>query len=125
MAQSAHNPQSINGTTGTGSAVLQDTPIINTPRFTGVDGLSGSLFGQSLINSSFDIWQRNTTFTYNDDTYGPDHWNLLTETNGAWTCARDTDVPAGGFAKYSAKLSNVTANNQCAIVQFIENVDAI
>jgi hypothetical protein len=46
----------------------------------------------------------------------------LTETNGAWTIARNTDVP-DGFT-YSAKLSNVTANNQVALVQFIESINA-
>ena len=80
---------------------------------------------QLIINGGFDIWQRNTTFTPNDDVYGPDRWNILTETNGAWTVARDTDVPAGVGFKYSAKFSNVTLNNQVALVQFIENIDAV
>lgn len=87
-------------------------------------GGGAGVTSQALINGSFDVWQRGTTFTFNDDVYGPDRWNLLTETNGAWTCARDTDVPVG-IAKYSAKFTNVTLNNQCAIVQFIENVDAM
>lgn len=80
---------------------------------------------QLLINGNFDIWQRNTTFTTpNDDVYGPDRWVLLVDGNGAWTFARDTDVPTGGDHTYSLKASNVTANKQCAIVQLIENIDA-
>lgn len=93
-----------------------------------VDVSSGSktnLYENSLINGGFDIWQRNTTFTPNDDVYTADQWNFLTETNGAWTIARDTDVPSALGFKYSAKFTNVTLNNQCAIVQFIKNVDSI
>ena len=84
-----------------------------------------SLFQNAIINGSFDVWQRNTTFTFNDDTFGPDRWNLLTETNGAWTTARDTDVPASLGFKYSAKCSNVTLNNQMALVYLIENMDVV
>lgn len=83
------------------------------------------LYGQSLINGGFDIWQRGVTFTPNDDVYTADRWNILTETNGAWTIAQSTDVPAGLGFKYSAKLTNVTQNNQVALVQIIENVDAM
>lgn len=91
-----------------------------------VDASIGSgLFTNPLINGAFDIWQRNTTFTPNDDVYIADRWNALVETNGAWTLARDTDVPSNTGMKYSLKATNVTLNNQCAIVQFIENVDAI
>jgi hypothetical protein len=98
---------------------------INSQDIIDIEYASFSLFKQALINSSFDVWQRNTTFTYNDDTFGPDRWNLLTETNGAWTCTRDTDVPAALGFKYSAKFTNVTLNNQCALVQILENVDSI
>lgn len=82
------------------------------------------MYQNALLNGGFDVWQRATTFTYNDDVFGPDRWNLLTETNGAWTCARDTDVPTGDF-KYSAKFTNVTLNNQAALVQILENIDAV
>lgn len=78
-----------------------------------------------LINGGMDIWQRNTSATPNDDVYsGADRWNFLTETNGAWTVARDTDVPSTGGARYSMKCSNVTLNNQMAIVQILEGKDA-
>ena len=102
-------------------------PVADSSQTTGLRYISypDSLSQQLIINGGFDVWQRNTTFTYNDDTFGPDRWNLLTETNGAWTTAVDTDVPAGIGFKYSAKFSNVTLNNQCALVQFIENVDAV
>lgn len=83
-----------------------------------------SLYAQALINGNFDIWQRAVTFTQNDDLYGPDRWNMLQEANSSWTFTRDTDVPTG-VAKYSLKAANVTLNNQCAIVQIIENRDAV
>lgn len=76
-----------------------------------------------LLNGNFDIWQRNTTFTQNDDLYIADRWNALQEANSSWTFARDTDVPTSG-AKYSLKCSNATANNQAAIVQILEAADA-
>lgn len=78
-----------------------------------------------LINGGCDVWQRNVTATPNDDVYtGCDRWNFLTETNGAWTVARDTDVPAAGGSKYSMKFSNITLNNQCGIVSILEAKDA-
>lgn len=84
-----------------------------------------SLSSQALVNSNMDVWQEfpaGTITTPNDDTYGPDFWNLLVEANGSWTFTRDTDVPSTK-SKYSLKCTNVTLNNQCAIVQFIENID--
>lgn len=78
-----------------------------------------------LINGNMNVWQRNTTFTPNDDTYICDRWNCLQEANSAWTFARDTDVPATGGSHYSLKCSNVTLNNQCGIVQILEAKDSI
>lgn len=78
-----------------------------------------------MINGAMDIWQRNTSASPNDDVYtGADRWNMLTEANGAWTIARDTDVPSTGGAKYSMKCTNVTLNNQMGIVQILEAKDA-
>ncbi len=79
-----------------------------------------------LLNGGFNVWQRNTTSTPNDDVYlGCDRWNGLVETNAAWTFARDTDVPSGGGSRYSLKCSNVTLNNQCGVVQILEGLDAM
>ena len=77
-----------------------------------------------LINGNFDHWSSGTSFTPNDDTYGPDMWNFLVETNGSWTFSRSNDVPSTKSA-FSLKAENVSANNQCAIVQFIENIEAV
>ncbi len=77
------------------------------------------------INGGTNVWQRNTSASPNDDVYtGCDRWNMLTEANGAWTVARDTDVPTTGGSKYSIKCSNVTLNNQMGIVQILEAKDA-
>jgi hypothetical protein len=97
-------------------------PNVADDTFALLSNLYNSIYRQALINGAFDVWQRGTSFTPNDDTYTADRWTLLTETNGAWTIARNTDVP-DGFT-YSAKLSNVIANNQVALVQFIENINA-
>jgi hypothetical protein len=75
-----------------------------------------------LMNGNFNIWQRATTFTPADDTYIADRWNCLQEANNSWTFARDTDVPTAN-SKYSLKATNVTANNQCGIVQILEGRD--
>lgn len=76
-----------------------------------------------LINGNFDVWQRGTSFTQNDDLYICDRWNALQEANSSWVFARDTDVPTSG-SKYSLKCSNSTANNQAGIVQIMEGADA-
>lgn len=76
-----------------------------------------------LINGNFDVWQRATTFTQNDDLYIADRWNALQEANSAWVFSRDTDVPTSG-SRYSLKCANSTANNQAAIVQILEAADA-
>lgn len=83
---------------------------------------NGSLYENALINGGMDIWQRNTTFTQNDDLYTADRWNALQEANSSWTISRSTDVPDG--MKYSMKFVNATANNQCGIVQILENADS-
>lgn len=110
-----------------GSVDTDNQPILLTDN--GVKNyfqFNDSIYQQALINGGFDVWQRNTTFTTpNDDTYGPDRWNFLVETNGAWTFTRDTDVPAASGFKYSLKATNVTLNNQCGIVQILENVDSM
>lgn len=78
-----------------------------------------------IINGGMNVWQRNTSATPNDDVFtGCDRWNMLTETNAAWTVARDTDVPTTGGSKYSMKCSNVTLNNQMGIVYLMEAKDA-
>jgi hypothetical protein len=78
-----------------------------------------------LINGNMEVWQRNTSASPNDDVYtGADRWNMLTETNGAWTVAREaTEIPTSG-SRYSMKCSNVTLNNQMGIVQILEAKDA-
>lgn len=83
-----------------------------------------ALGNNMLINGNFDIWQRNTTFTPNDDVYIVDRWNALVETNASWTFAQDAvNVPTG--SKNALKCSNATLNNQCAIVQILEAKDAM
>lgn len=76
-----------------------------------------------IINGNFNVWQRNTTAAANDDVYsGADRWNFLTETNGSWTVARDTDAPKG--SRYSMKCTNVTTDKQMAVVTILENIDS-
>ena len=99
----------------------------NIPAAGFLSGLAAAVYSAQnlLINGNFDVWQRNTTATPNDDVYsGADRWNFLAEANGSWTVALDsTNVPTAG-SKYAMKCSNVTLNNQMAIVQILETRDS-
>lgn len=87
--------------------------------------LQSDVFRQVLINGNFDHWLEGTSVTPNDDVYVASLWNALQEANAAWTFAQDTDIPSTGNHKYSLKASCQTADKQCALVQFIENVNAV
>lgn len=78
-----------------------------------------------LINGNFDFWQRGTTFTTpNSALYTADRFYQIQKANAAWTFTQDsTTAPAG--ARYSLKAANVTANNQAAIIQVLENPDTV
>lgn len=119
LADNAVTTGKINDDAVTNAKLADDAVTINNV----ADDARLALRGTNLlINGNMQVWQRNTTATPNDDVYsGADRWNFLTETNAAWTVARDTDAPVG--SQYSMKLSNVTANNQCAIVQILESLD--
>ena len=113
--------QSSDGTAGasatTGGLTFKDG------LYTSGTASSSSVGANVLINGGMNVWQRGATFTTpNDDTYGPDRWNFLSDGNGAWTFSQSTDVPTG--TKYSLKFVNVTANKQCGIVTILENKDS-
>ena len=79
-----------------------------------------------LINGSFDIAQRGTSFTStssanNDDTYNLDRWYVLSDGNDAVDITQTTTVPTG--AKYSIGLDVETVNKKFGIAQIIENVN--
>lgn len=111
------------GTAGSNGA-KGDTGSTGAKGDTGVSTVS-AMDQQILINGGFDVWQRSTSFTASDDQFGAaDRWNLLVEANNSWTFVQDTDVPTGGKSVYSMKISNLTQNNQFAIVNIIESRDA-
>ena len=79
-----------------------------------------------LINGSFNIAQRGTSFTStssanNDDTYNLDRWYVLSDGNDAVDITQTTTVPTG--AKYSIGLDVETVNKKFGIAQIIENVN--
>jgi hypothetical protein len=77
-----------------------------------------------LVNGSFDIAQRGTSFTSganNDDTYNLDRWYVLSDGNDAVDITQTTTVPTG--AKYSIGLDVETVNKKFGIAQIIENVN--
>jgi hypothetical protein len=77
-----------------------------------------------LLNGSFDIAQRGTSFVSganNDDTYNLDRWYVLSDGNDAVDITQTTTVPTG--AKYSIGLDVETVNKKFGIAQIIENVN--
>jgi hypothetical protein len=77
-----------------------------------------------LVNGSFDVAQRGTSFTSganNDDTYNLDRWYVLSDGNDAVDITQTTTVPTG--AKYSIGLDVETVNKKFGIAQIIENVN--
>jgi hypothetical protein len=77
-----------------------------------------------LINGSFDIAQRGTSFTSganNDDTYNLDRWYVLSDGNDIVDITQTTTVPTGD--KYSIGLDVETVNKKFGIAQIIENVN--
>ena len=77
-----------------------------------------------LINGSFNIAQRGTSFVSganNDDTYNLDRWYVLSDGNDVVDITQTTTVPTG--AKYSIGLDVETVNKKFGIAQIIENVN--
>jgi hypothetical protein len=88
------------------------------------DSLQG--FRNRIINGSFAVAQRGTSFTStgsanNDDTYNLDRWYVLSDGNDAVDITQATDVPTG--AKYSIGLDVETVNKKFGIAQIIENIN--
>jgi hypothetical protein len=79
---------------------------------------------QAIINGNFDVWQRQASgVDFNDDTYaGPDRWNMISDGNTAWACARSASVPTKSM--YSSLHVCRTANKQMGWVQILESVDS-
>ena len=85
---------------------------------------SPNVLKNKLINGSFNVAQRGTSFTSganNDDTYNLDRWYVLSDGNDAVDITQTTTVPTG--AKYSIGLDVETVNKKFGIAQIIENVN--
>jgi hypothetical protein len=85
---------------------------------------SPNVLKNRIINGSFDIAQRGTSFVSganNDDTYNLDRWYVLSDGNDAVDITQTTTVPTG--AKYSIGLDVETVNKKFGIAQIIENVN--
>jgi len=95
------------------------------------DNAGGGGIGQNfLINGSFRVAQRGTTFDAtttplnSDDTYLLDRWLLLSDGNDVVDVSQSTTVIPDGI-KASIKLEVETANKQFGILQILENEDAM
>ena len=80
-----------------------------------------------LINGSFAIAQRGTSFTAsnnNDDAYTLDRWYILSDTNDVIDVTQDTTtVPTNG--QFAIALDVETVNKKFGIATIIENKDVI
>lgn len=90
---------------------------------------SGSIVGKNkIINGNFDFWQRGTSFTNPNNTYGADRW-ILSVGAGAGTASRQaftpgqTDVP--GNPTYFARLTATGTAGQNLVSQRIEGVETL
>jgi len=116
-------PVKANGSAGTSGQVLQTTG-------TGVQWANTPPERNYLINGSFSIAQRGTSFTSattpanNDDTYLLDRWILLSDGNDIVDVTQETStVPTGGL--HAIALDVETANKKFGILQIIEQNDCI
>ena len=84
-------------------------------------------FRNRIINGSFAIGQRGTTFASsanNDDAYTLDRWYILSDGNDAIDVTRETSVvPAN--QKYAIALDVETANKKFGIAQIIESDNCV
>ena len=89
----------------------------------------GPGFKNRLINGSFAVAQRGTSFTSsgggnNDDAYTLDRWYILSDGNDAIDVTQETStVPTNG--QFAIALDVETANKKFGIAQIIENNNCI
>ncbi len=89
----------------------------------------GPGFKNRLINGSFAVAQRGTSFTSsgggnNDDAYTLDRWYILSDGNDAIDVTQETStVPTNG--QFAIALDVETANKKFGIAQIIENKNCI
>jgi len=102
---------------------------LNVDTITNSNGLSGNAIGPGfknrLINGTFAVAQRGTSFTStgggnNDDAYTLDRWYILSDGNDAIDVTQETStVPTNG--QFAIALDVETANKKFGIAQIIEN----
>lgn len=107
------------------------SPILNTPTLTSptLDNVNGGQIAglrNKIINGSFDIWQRGTSFTNPNAIYAADRWIMSVGAATAGTATRQaftpgqTDVP--GNPTYFARIQATAATGQTLISQRVEDV---
>jgi hypothetical protein len=82
-----------------------------------------TLSGNQVINGSFDIWQRGTSFTASG-IYSADRW-FLPNVTGTTTVSRDTDVPTGLAGQFSIKQLTGAAASFAQWATPLENATVI
>jgi hypothetical protein len=109
---------------GTSGQILTSNGAGALPTFQTAVAESPYVLKNRIINGSFNIAQRGTSFesgANNDDTYNLDRWYVLSDGNDAVDITQTTTVPTN--AKYSIGLDVETVNKKFGIAQIIENVN--
>ena len=111
------------GTTGQVLSKASNTDL----DYTWVAGSASAVNKNYLINGSFAIAQRGTSFTAgtnNDDAYTLDRWYVLSDGNDIIDVTQEAGtVPTGG--QYAIALDVETVNKKFAIATIIENKDCL
>lgn len=72
-------------------------------------------FRNKIINGSFDVWQRGTSFSSLSNSlnaeYTADRWQFTNTSHGTGTISRSTDVPSGSGFSYSLSSAMTSSRN--------------
>jgi hypothetical protein len=112
------------------TSYLTDTDLLevyNGTNWVGVAPTTTTINQNSLINGSFAIAQRATSFTSgtnNDDAYTLDRWYILSDGNDAIDVTQETStVPTNG--QFAIALDVETTNKKFGIAQIVENKNCL
>lgn len=114
--------------------VVQDVAVVDSSdqNSTQVAAINTHQFKNRLLNSAFDLWQRGTSVTINNNNsaYQADRWfaRNITGTNGVITYSRVAGQLAG--SRYGASIQITTQptaaqQNGCEFYQVLENSDCL
>ena len=102
------------------------TLVANSSASTGVSW-AGQPFSQPVLNSAFQIWQRGTSISYNNETkYAADRWQASISQSAA-TIQRVSAVDSTNLPniQYCARVQRGAGNTQTSDIQFAQSFESI